>query len=282
MGLFEENIFEETFRKAIEEKNPSSSTSFLRRTISIQNEDTLHTPQIPLHFYKSESAIASECTKASSDSTIIDVECVDKAAKDPSPKVSRERPRRPKRKKPGRDDLFPTNSIVPVSSTVPVDFPDEIKIQPKWTVLLQYPAYETTTSDPPSGTQIVKERLQALLVKNETSKLQTVSLTQPRPIALAPDPQIVGNLLMPVVNVHEVRTSGEQNPVKTTTRRRVTNVERNNEAARRYRNKKKSLFDSLRQRNEQLEEENRKLKLENKQLAERLAQVLKEDGKGVS
>lgn len=285
VGLFEENIFDVTFRKAIEEKQNAPIS--LRRMISIQNEDTLHTPQIPLHMYKEqeESNSAPNSTPAP-DETVVKAKISPKA-QSTVPKIAAARPTqrgRPRKGIASLNKLLPPSNVLPIADTptIPIDFPDEIRIQPKWTVMLQYPAYNEMLPATP-GTTTVKDRLRAYLVKNESSKLQTVTLSPPTSTVSQTANGLIASAL-PTLNIIS-KPSEEGLQEREETRRKVrgaksvrpvTLSERQNEAAKRYRNRQKAFWDNLLRKNEALEQENQKLRLENQELQLRLQEALRE------
>lgn len=212
----------------------------------------------------------------------------------PPSKVAKQKPKRsPRKRPPGRrkiplDELLrpKVELITPDTPPISIDFPDAIRIQPKCTVMLQYPAYhhhqqETTPPTPLS----VRDRLRALLVKNDSSQLQTVTLTPPTPCQIR---AAVGKSepALPVLNVfsgekkEEEAASAPAPPDKVAIAKCVrpfSNSERNLAAAKRYRSRKKELFDGVLKRNRMLEEENRKLKGENQALLERLKRMEEEE-----
>lgn len=278
IGLFDENIFEVTFRKANEEKqlnpNSSCSSSSLRRTISIQNEDTLHTPQIPLHLYKSETSIVE--TPPLGQDNLIPEESPSKKAKrrEESPVVKRNRRPGRSRKSTNLDTLLPPPNLTTINTApIPIAFPDAIQIKPKWTVVLQYPSFDQQATQPSTA----KERLKTLLVKNESSTSQTITLTPPikEPVVDSPI-GLVGKEIVPPLN------KPVDPPVPPTSKKVIKTpsaLERNNAATKRYRNKRKEFVDSLTSRNNQLEEENRKLRMENRMLHGKIQELLDKEGR---
>lgn len=319
VGLFEENIFDVTFRKAIEEKDNPTSSSSLRRMISIQNEDTLHTPHIPLHLYKSssietttnnsnnsesnatsETVVLENKTNTDSKAAELKMVSVDKEKLLSPPTLSKSPKKKLKRKNVELDQLLlppPSSSITsPVNKTpshtekIQINFPDEIRIQPKWTVMLQYPAYETTTTTATKPQQTVKERLHSLLVKNESGKMQTITLTPPPPTIESSVGVVSKNRLnndngnnnvkqhpQPILTVfteEEDKDTSKKKDPEIKKPRSFSQVESNLAAVKRYRAKKKDMYEGLRLRNEQLEEENKMLKSENRELKERLRKAL--------
>lgn len=325
VGLFDENIFDVTFRKAIEEKDNPTSTSSLRRMISIQNEDTLHTPHIPLHLYKSSSietttndsnnsesnatgeiVVLENKTKTDLKTTELKTVSVDKEKILSPPTLSKSPKKRLKRKKLELDQLLlpppscstssPVDNTPSQTEKIQINFPDEIRIQPKWTVMLQYPAYETTTTTTTVAKpqQTVKERLHSLLVKNESGKMQTITLTPPPPTCETSvgvisknrvindnGNNIVGNSnnnnvkqhpqpILTVFTEEEEKDTSKKKDPEMKKPRSFSQVESNLAAVKRYRAKKKDMYEGLRLRNEQLEEENRRLRSENRELKEKL------------
>lgn len=269
VGLFEDlkhvNIFDETFRRAVED--PGSDPSRVRRMISIQNEDTLHTPQILAHLVDGTEPAA----EAASTTTANYFAGIGKKTEspDPKPKASPKPAKSSVRKRPrlrpnGLDKLVPPKEPTAECPIIPVAFPDAIQIQPKWTVVLQYPSYE---KDP-----TVKEKLKTLLVKNESSSQQTISLGQPN----VPPPAtavLFKPMSQPKVPLSLNPLEGESSvpPIKPKT---PTILERNNEAAKRYRNRKNVYLNNLKLRNEQLEDENRRLRRQNEELLAKLRQMM--------
>lgn len=293
--MFDENIFDVTFRKAIEEKdNPStSSSSSLRRMISIQNEDTLHTPHIPLHLYREQGKEEGDSGSDPDDVIIVEDSLPESpprrlrpAALAVAPTPRPLRPVRQRVKRNVRSKLMPPPEILPLNTPrIPINFPDKVRIQPKWTVMLQYPTVPVASDKGPVGT--VKERLQAYLVKNETNMPQTVSLTPKVPEKGSNEPAAaVLNLIVDKKDEERKKEmlsrkeSSEKSPDRKGIRQ-YSNGERNNEAAKRYRKRKAELMDKVIAKNQQLEEENRTLRMQNKELIERLNAALKE-GKGPS
>ena len=248
-GLFEEeNVFDATFRKANENPAPP-----VRRMISIQNEDTLHTPQIPLHLYKPESEVPVS-PKADDP----------KATKETRKKINRSRntdsPSRRRKRGTNLDHITPQKLIAVESgdSPIPVSFRDAIQIKPKWAVVLKYPSFDSQCS--------AKDRLRALLVKNDSSKSHTITLTPPSPVGVTTEVQLpAGKVALPPVT----QTTA---PVKHMIKEHSA-LERNNAATKRYRNKKKQFYEDMAVKNRKLEEENLRLKEENRRLNEKLAEL---------
>lgn len=245
--------------------------------ISIQNEDTLHTPQIPSHFYRNED---SSAPKSPARETLIPTE-ISSAKESPQkkPKTPDKNKRPAKRKKTSLESLPPPNTVHQVNTpAIPVNYPDTIRLLPKCTVMLQYPAYATQAEHTATtNSTTVKERLQAaLLVKNDSRKVQTVTVTPP-----SVDTGKVAIPAQPTLTIYAEEDKRLALPAKVPlakTFKEFTVAERNLEASRRYRNRKKEGYMNLQLRNEQLEEENKRLRMENRELMERV-KILESQGK---
>lgn len=284
VGLFEENIFDVTFRKAIEEKHNAPTS--LRRMISIQNEDTLHTPQIPLHMYKEqEEGNSAQNVTPVQEENLITAKTLPKAQSSVRKIAATTRTTtqrgRPKKGMASLDKLLPPPNVLPIAGntpTIPIDFPDEIRIQPKWTVMLQYPAYSEMLPSTTPGTT-VKDRLRAYLVKNESSNLQTVTLSPPTStVSSETANRLNASALLPTLNIisNHSEEREETRPKGRVAKhfKSISLSERQNEAAKRYRNRQKAFWDNLLRKNEVLEQENQKLRLENQELQLRLQEAL--------
>lgn len=272
MGLFEENIFDVTFRKAIEETG--SEKQSMRRMISIQDENTLHTPHIPLHLYKSAES-SSVGSREENKSSV--------------PRINKRKQSAPRKRRKERD----LDVIVPPPSSsnaaeiisrdaipIPIQFPDSIQIQPKWTVVLQYPVVERI-----GPTEPIKQRLKQMLVKNESRREQCITLKPLQP-SIEEQPATESR----VIKEGEEFVQNERVPIPKKPPRVAPDqlnselksfsaVERNNAATKRYREKKKEFQDRIISRNKQLETENKRLKLENMILKEKLEALLEQRGK---
>lgn len=260
VGLYEDwkhvNIFDETFRRAVEEK---SDPSKVRRMISIQNEDTLHTPQILPHLDTAE--VTNDPEPSASGNYFAGIGKKPETAS-PIPKTSPKplKTTSPKKTRPrthGIEKLLP-----PKDPIIPVAYTDAIQIQPKWTVVLQYPTLEKDMT--------VKEKLKTLLVKNESSSQQTISLGPPPVPGNHPPTIFMKQLSQPKVPL-KMNDMGSCVAPKPKT---PTVLERNNEAAKRYRNRKNMFMNNLKVRNEQLEQENKRLKQQNAELMLKLKEAL--------
>lgn len=237
--------------------------------ISIQNEDTLHTPQILPHLETAEVTNASESTAPSNYFAGIGKEDETPSVKPTTPpKITQSTVRkRPRLKTNGLDKLLPSKDPTPTYPAIPVAFPDAIQIKPKWTVVLQYPAYEKDVS--------VKEKLKTILVKNQSSSQQTISLVPPTTVpsdtSSETGPPVI--LVKQTITQSSVPLQHGELGSPLGKPKTPTILERNNEAAKRYRNRKSVYLNNLKLRNDELEQENKRLRRHNEELMLKLKEM---------
>lgn len=249
------NPFDETFQRAIDNNYP------LRRVLSVPNdEDTLHTPHIIPHGYTTTTVPVTESPTAGTSAAVLAVN------PDLPPPAPPRQPRRGDSLSNKKKSVPPVKVMKPVRIQAPIlPLPEAIQIEPRWTVVVKYPAgthNDRTTVPAPEAD--VKGRLKRLILKNQTSTRQKLSIKEQQDEGRAG-----GGKVYTITVPREKRA-----PITEPTTNRNENLDRNNAAVRRYRNKMKDFYSQLKVRNEELETENADLRKENEELRRKLQEAL--------
>lgn len=235
------NPFEETFRRAVEEKSAGESSSGegtpisqrkkpkidLRGFLTNHNEDTLHTPHIFPHLDPVETPKKDEIVPKPEEKTKI--ESVSKSSK---------RGRTIKQK---LSRLVPKPPSMATPSYIIVNYQDQ----------LNQSAIQSQTVD-------AKQRLKNAILKN-MNREKHVNINNC--VVSVPSPQ---------KPVQIIRFSSAPPPMKP----KSVAVERNNLAAQRYRSRMKQYYEQLEDRNKNLERENESLRQENAALRRQLTSTI--------